>query len=102
MSESSLTSKQRRFLKGRAHGDKVPLCHIGKDGLSEPALASIRTTLTAHELIKVHFVDKEDIDRHELAEQTAKALGAELVQVIGFKAVLYRANPENPRIVLPS
>jgi RNA-binding protein len=101
MEQITLNSKQRRYLKGLAHGDRVPACQVGKAGLTEPVKASINTALRDHELIKVQFIDKELIDRHEMAGGVAEALGAHLVQLIGFKAVLYRRNPEKPRIVLP-
>ena len=102
MHESTLTSRQRRYLKGLAHGGKVPLCHVGREGLSDGQLKSLNAALSDHELIKVQFVDKENIDRRAYAVEVADAVRAQLVQVIGFKAVLYRSNPEQPAIRLPT
>lgn len=98
---TTLTGRQRQYLKGLAHGGKVPLCQIGANGLSDAAIKDIEAVFRSHELIKVQFLEKGEIDRFEYAEQLAQRTGAAVVQVIGFKAVLYRPNPEKPRIKLP-
>jgi RNA-binding protein len=96
-----LNSRQRQYLKGLAHGDKVPLCQIGKEGISDRVVSSIDAALKGSELIKVQFLEKGEIDRFAYAEDIARRTNAEVVQVIGFKAIVYRRNPEKPRIVLP-
>lgn len=96
-----LTSKQRQYLKGLAHGKKPPMFQVGKDGLGDNVVASLDAALTSHELIKVQFLEKGDIDRKATARALAEQLNAELVQLVGFKASYYRANPDEPRIVLP-
>ncbi len=95
-----LTEKQRRHLKGLAHPLK-PVILMGNAGLTAAVVAEADRALTHHELIKVRLPGH---DRHErdaalasLAEQTASAM----VTRIGHVAVLYRPNPELPRIVLP-
>ena len=98
---ASLSSKQRRYLKGLAHGKKPPLFQIGRDGLADNVVASLDAALTSHELIKVQFLGKADIDRKEYARILAERLGAHLVQLVGFKASFYRAHPEEPKISLP-
>jgi len=102
MEVRALTSGQRRHLKGLAHGDRVPVCQIGREGLTDSVQRSIDQALTNHELIKIQFIDRQNVDRHAAAGDTAERLGAQLVQVIGFKAVLYRRNPDRPRIQLPA
>jgi len=98
---SPLTGKQRKYLKGLAHGDRPPLFQVGRDGLADNVMASLDSALTSHELVKVQFLEKGDIDRKAYARSIAERLGAELVQLIGYKASFYRANTEEPRIVLP-
>ena len=100
--QSSLTSQQRQKLKGLAHGSKPPLFQVGKDGLSEPVLKSLGQALSDHQLIKVQFLEKGDIDRYEYAGKIAGELKAEVVQVIGFKAVFYRRNPEKRDLLGPA
>ncbi|MBD3243650.1 MAG: ribosome assembly RNA-binding protein YhbY [Chitinivibrionales bacterium] len=98
---TSLTSKQRRHLKGLAHGSRPPLFQVGREGLSEQVVRSLDAALDDHELIKVQFLEGADIDRKDYARQLSEQLDAALVQLIGFKAVYYRPRKENPRIVLP-
>lgn len=98
---TTLTSKQRRHLKGLAHGSKPPLFQVGREGLSAQLVRSLDIALEDHELIKVQFLEGADIDRKEYSRQLAEHLDAALVQLIGFKAVLYRPRKEEPRIVLP-
>ena len=87
-----LTSKQRRWLRGQAHGLDA-LVQVGKGGLSDGITRLTEETLARHELIKVRF----GTDREERAAQTATlvaAVDAQLVGAIGRVAVLYRQNPD--------
>jgi len=97
----SLTGKQRGYLKGLAH-NLNPVVQIGKDGLTEQVIKSLDDALEANELIKVQFVFGDEVDKKEDARKVAEAAGAELVQLIGFKFVLYRKNKKKPRIEIPS
>ena len=84
-----LTSKQRRWLRGQAHGLEA-LVQGGKGGLSEGLINQTIEALARHELIKVRFV----ADRPERGEQAlalAAATGAEVAGSIGRVAILYRA-----------
>ncbi len=98
----ALTNKQRAYLKGLGHGNKPPLFQVGKEGLSEALVASIDKALTDHELIKVQFLEKGDIDRKEYARTLAESCRAHLVQLIGYRALLYRPHPQERRIKLPT
>lgn len=95
-----LTEKQRRHLKGLAHPLK-PVILMGNAGLTEAVVAETRRALSDHELIKVRLpgVDREERDA-ALAELAARTESV-MVTRIGHVAVLYRPNPELPRIVLP-
>jgi len=96
-----LSEKQRRHLKGLAHPLK-PVILMGNAGLTDAVVAETRRALTDHELIKVRLpgLEREDRDAalHALAERTESTM----VTRIGHVAVLYKANPRLPRIVLPS
>ncbi len=47
-------------------------------------------TIEKRELIKVQVQDGSGLDSHEAADMLAERLGAEVVQVIGNRCVLYR------------
>ena len=96
-----LAGYQRRALRAAAHGLQ-PVAHVGKDGLAENVLASVREALAAHELIKVKFVDDKE-RRREVAAELAAAVDAALAGVVGHVAILYRQHPEEAkrRVHLP-
>jgi RNA-binding protein len=98
---AALTPRQRAHLKGLAHHLK-PVVSIGKDGLSDPVVRQIDDALARHELIKVKLGEGAPIDRAEAATAVPAAVGAELVQNLGRNFVLYRPDPEEPRIALPA
>jgi RNA-binding protein len=58
--------------------------------------------LGAHELIKVRVSQNTPDDRHDVAEALATRTHAQLAQVLGRTALLYRARKDEPSIVLPS
>jgi RNA-binding protein len=91
----SLTSRQRKHLRGLAHSLE-PLVSVGAAGLSPGVLGQIDAALTAHELIKVRLRDPED--KKALADEIASRSGAALCGLVGHVVILYRANPEDPRI----
>jgi len=95
-----LTARQRQFLKGLAHA-LSPVVRVGKGGLSDSVIDETRRSLEAHELIKVG-IDLEDASsRRGLANELARAAGAEVAGTIGKIAILYRARDEKPKIELP-
>lgn len=96
-----ITGKQRSQLKRMAQ-DIRPTAMIGKEGLTETVIASIDKYLDAHELIKVQLQEGAILAPKETANEVADKLGAEFVQAIGRKFVLYRkaANPEKRKIQL--
>lgn len=96
----SLSPNQIRNLRSQAHHLK-PVVMVGQHGLKDTILEEVEIALDAHELIKVKIVaDKEE--RIEIANEIIKASHAELVQHIGQMAILFRRNPEKPKIILPS
>ena len=56
--------------------------------------------LNARELIKIKVLETSPLTAREAAEEIAKAIGAEVVLVIGMKIVLYRVsdNEKNRKI----
>ncbi len=84
-----MTSKQRSNLKSIAATLK-PIAQVGKEGVSDHLLKSLSDALEAHELIKLNLLPASGEDEDALAASIASALHAEVVIVIGRRAVLYR------------
>ena len=95
-----LTGKQRRHLRALAHELK-PIVQIGRGGIDEGLVAAIDQALADHELIKVKLGEAAGLDRHEAANEIASKTNAEVAQVLGYTLVLYRPDPEDPKITLP-
>lgn len=96
---NKLTGKQVRFLRGLGH-HLQPVVMIGKEELSATLMASVEEALASHELIKVKLQEGCMLDRREVAEQLAKATGAQVAQILGKTILLYRPAVE-ARITLP-
>lgn len=98
---SGLSSAQRKHLRGLAHALE-PAVRVGQKGLTEPVEREVGRSLARHELIKVKLAGDRD-ERRELAEEIARAAGAQLVGIIGTIAILYRQNPdpEERKVRLP-
>ncbi|OQB24098.1 MAG: RNA-binding protein YhbY [Firmicutes bacterium ADurb.Bin182] len=94
-----ITGKQRSRLRGMANALE-PIFQIGKGGIGENLAEQVSLALEARELVKISVLDTADISAREAGDILAKRLGAEVVQSIGRKFVLYRKSKENQRIVL--
>lgn len=95
-----LTSKQRAYLRSLANSIDTILM-VGKSGMSPELIKQADDALTARELIKGRALETVPVSSREAAEELARETGAEVVQVIGTRFVLYRRHPKEPKIVLP-
>lgn len=86
---TTLTSKQRKDLKSRAHHLK-PVIQVGQHGISEAVIKETNLALDTHELIKVQIQQGERDQRLLDAQALASATHAELVHHIGKIFILYR------------
>jgi RNA-binding protein len=91
-----LNSKERSELKSKAQTAETILM-IGKGGVSEEIIKSAGEALTARELIKGKTLETSPVSPAEAAAEIAEKLGAEVVQVIGLKFVLYKENPDKDK-----
>ena len=91
----TLTGKQKATLKGQAHGLK-PVIQVGKAGVEEPQIMSIKRALHEHELIKIKFLDYKD-HKQGISENIARATGSEVVDIIGNVLILYWENMDRGR-----
>jgi RNA-binding protein len=99
---TQLTSKQRAHLRKLAHHLK-PIVLVGGDGVTDALISSVRDAFNSRELLKVKLQESASIKVREAANQIADALeDVHAVQTIGKTMVLYRRDPEDPEIRLPS
>ena len=68
---------------------------IGKNGLTESVFDQISASLEDHELVKIGVLKTADISAKGVIAEVAEALGAEPVQAIGNKIVLYRRSSKD-------
>ena len=96
----SLTSSQKRYLRGFAH-DLKPVILVGQKGVTAALLKELDNALEHHELVKVKLADDDRESRATSIEQIRGQSGAELVQTIGKMACFYRRNPERAQFTPP-
>lgn len=87
----TITSKERAELRAEAH-HLTALVHVGQHGLTPAIITSLDDALRTHELVKVQLGKQVDLSARDAAEQLAKAVRADVVQVIGKTTTLYREN----------
>jgi len=75
--------------------------YIGKSGATEATIKEISDYLNAHEIVKVKILESCDLDPKYAANEIASMIGADFVQAIGRKFVLYRFSSDNHQIELP-
>ena len=84
-----LTSKQRAELRVQANGLDVTLI-VGKEGITDTLIESAGILLESRELIKGKVLETAGLTVREASDQIAAATGAEGVQCVGYRFVLYR------------
>lgn len=92
-----LNEEKKRQLRKLGHTLK-PLVIIGGNGLTDSVIAEIDSTIAFHELIKVRVNAEERSDRDAMIETLCERTGSELIQRIGHIALIFRRNPEKPKI----
>ena len=101
MPAMTLTEKQLRFLRGKAHALK-PVVMLGKNGLTDNVVAETIQALEVHELIKVKVRVGDRAARDAVLAALVERASGTLVARIGHVAVLYRERATVPgRMVLP-
>ena len=95
----ALTSKQRAMLRGLASKENV-IVTVGKGGITENTVSEMNNALKARELVKGRVLETSLLSAREASETLCELCSAEAVQVIGNVFVLFRRNPQNPKIDL--
>lgn len=89
----TLSGKARADLRAEAH-HLTATVHVGQHGLSPTLIASLDDALRTRELVKVQLGRQLEAKPKDAARELAEATGADVVQVIGRTATLYRENAE--------
>lgn len=94
-----LNSRQRAQLRSLANSLDT-IIQIGKGGISEQTVISADEALEKRELIKLRTLETSPVTSREAADEIAEKLGADVVQVIGSRFILYRESLDNKTIKL--
>lgn len=93
-----LSAKQRRHLRALGH-HLEPVVHVGKDGITPGLITALDQALETHELVKVRIGQNAVVETAGAATQMAVESGSEVAQVLGSTILLFRAHPEEPKIL---
>lgn len=96
----NLSEVQKKFLRGLGHR-LSPVIIVGDAGLSEAVMKEFDSTISHHELIKIRIRRADRNSRDAVIDALCQQGSAELVQRVGNVALIYRANPDDRRIILP-
>lgn len=88
-----LSSKARAALRAEAHRLSATV-HVGRQGVTDAVRQAIDDALRTRELVKMQFSRNDDSNVKDAANDLARSMEADVVQVIGRTATLYRENPE--------
>ena len=94
-----MTSKQRAYLRSMANTIET-IIYVGKDGVTPGTVKEAFDALEARELIKGCVQQGAPLSAREALDSLCAQVGAEPVQCIGRRFVMYKPSRENPRIVL--
>ena len=86
-----ITSKQRAKLRSMANGIET-IVYVGKNGITDELVHSLKCALVARELVKCEILDNAPVNSREAAINVSEILDCEIVQVIGKKFVVYKKN----------
>jgi len=95
-----LSAAQTKYLRGLGHQLK-PVIVVGDAGLSASLLSEFSSTIDHHELIKVRVRAGDRETRDTIIRDLCQNQSAELVTRIGNVALVYRQNPDKPKIPMP-
>ena len=84
-----ITSKQRAELRARANELDTTLM-IGKEGVTDATVQELDRQLEARELVKGKVLETALMSAREVSDQLCEALGAEGIQCVGNKFVVWR------------
>ena len=94
-----LNSRQRAQLRGIANTYET-IFQVGKSGIGDQLIKQVDEALEARDLIKLRVLETSPLTAREAADKIADGVGADVVQVIGYRFILYRESKNNKTIKL--
>ena len=94
-----LNSRQRAQLRGMANTYEA-IFQVGKGGINDQLIKQVDEALEARELIKMRVLETCPESSRTAADTIAQRVGADVVQVIGSRFILYRESVEHKQIKL--
>ena len=94
-----MTGKQRARMRAMANTIETIL-YIGKEGVTDHVIKEVYDALEARELIKGCVQQGAPMDAKTALTILCEKTGAEPIQFIGRRFVMYRPSRENPRITI--
>ena len=94
-----LTSKERAELRTKANGLDTTLI-VGKEGVTPNVIAEAEILLEAKELVKGRALETSLLTAREASDAICEATGADGVQTVGSKFVIYRKSKKLEREAL--
>ena len=94
-----MTGKQRAFLRKMANPLET-IIYIGREGITDSVIKEVYDALEARELIKGCVQQASPLDAKDALTFLCEKTGAEPIQFIGRRFVMYRPSRENHRITL--
>ena len=91
-----MTSKERAELRAQANTLDTILM-VGKGGVSETLIAEAEKLLDARELVKGRVLESALMSAREVCDAICEQTGAEGIQVVGNKFVIYRRSEKLER-----
>ena len=94
-----MNSRQRAQLRAMANSLDT-IFQVGKSGVTENTVKQADDALEAREIIKMRALETCPLSSRDVAEEIAERTGADVVQVIGTRFILYRESRNNKQIKL--
>ena len=91
-----LSSRQRSQLRAMANSIDTIL-QIGKGGITSNVITQMSDALVSRELVKGRVLESSLLTASQACDELAAQIGAESVQTIGSRFVLYKANTQIPK-----
>ena len=89
-----LNSSERARLKSLAQ-NLNPIFQIGKNGVGDNQVNDILDALAVHELIKISVLKSAETPTKLILDEVCERTGAEPVQAIGNKIVIYKRSDKD-------
>lgn len=92
-----LTGKQRSYLRSLANNEE-PIFQVGKGGIGDNLIKQFNDAFEARELVKATVLKNSGAGAREICEEIAGRTGADIVQVIGNRFVLFKESIKHKEI----